>query len=286
MRRITAVAALAGIAAASLLGMATPALADGWGSTTCDQVPSPVCDLVAGSGPAGGTAGGNRPGAGGPAVGIGGSPDPFACRTVPVDYQPPGQPPEGPGGWFMVLCSADGKNHQGPIWIPAEGSATPILSPAQVAEMARKRLQLPTPRISANPAGDQLVNLPTWMWLSSGWEPVSATASVPGVSVTATAKPTSVSWSMGDGSTVTCTGAGTPFRAGSDPRAPSPDCGHTYRTSSAKQAGQAFPVTATVHWAVTWSGAGQGGTFPNLTTTGNAAFRVAESQALNNKGGG
>jgi hypothetical protein len=90
---------------------------------------------------------------------------------------------------------------------------------------------------------------------------------------------------MGDGATVTCTGAGTPFQPGTDPKAPSPTCGHTYRTSSASQPGQAFPVTATVHWTVTWSGAGQGGTFPDMTTTGNAAFRVAESQALNNNGG-
>jgi hypothetical protein len=143
---------------------------------------------------------------------------------------------------------------------------------------------LPAPTIAANPVGDQLVNLPTWLWLSA-WQPVSATASVPGVSVTAVAMPTSVSWSMGDGAVVTCAGSGTPFRPGGDPRAPSPDCGHTYRISSANQPGQAFPVTATVHWTVTWSGAGQSGTFPDLTTTGNAAFRVAESQALNNGGG-
>jgi hypothetical protein len=114
---------------------------------------------------------------------------------------------------------------------------------------------------------------------------MSATATVPGVSVMAVATPTSVSWSMGDGSSVTCTGEGTPFRPGSDPKASSPDCGHIYQSSSASQAGQAFPVTATVHWTVTWAGAGQGGTFPDMTTTGNAAFRVAESQALNNGGG-
>jgi hypothetical protein len=150
--------------------------------------------------------------------------------------------------------------------------------------MARNRLRLPAPAIAANPVGDQLVNLPTWLWLSS-WEPVSATATVPGVSVTAVATPTSVSWSMGDGAVVTCAGQGTPFRPGGDPKAPSPDCGYTYRSSSATQPGQAFPVTATVHWTVTWAGAGQSGTFPDLTTTGNAAFRVAESQALNNGGG-
>lgn len=194
------------------------------------------------------------------------------------------------GSWYLWQCSGngavDGAYHL-PVWIPngPQGpGAAPAPSPAQLAQMARNQLQLPTPSIAANPAGEQLVNLPTWMWLSNGWRPVSATASVPGVSVTATATPTSVVWSMGDGSTVTCTGAGTPFPPGTAPTASSPDCGHTYRSSSASQAGQAFPVTATVHWTVTWVGAGQGGVFPDLTTTGNAAFRVAESQALNNGG--
>jgi hypothetical protein len=192
------------------------------------------------------------------------------------------------GSWYVWKCTTagvtDGLYHP-PVFIPngqPGPGAAPVPSPAQLAQIAHNQLRLPTPTIAANPAGEQLVNLPTWMWLSSGWGPASATASVPGVSVIAVATPTSVSWSMGDGSTVTCTGGGTPFQPGTDPKASSPDCGHTYRTSSASQAGQAFPVSATVNWTVTWAGAGQGGVFPDLTTTGNAAFRVAESQALNN----
>jgi hypothetical protein len=39
-------------------------------------------------------------------------------------------------------------------------------------------------------------------------------------------------------------------------------------------------VTATVHWSVTWAGAGQGGVFPDLTTTATVPVPVAESQAL------
>ncbi|QFZ18482.1 hypothetical protein [Saccharothrix syringae] len=196
------------------------------------------------------------------------------------------QPGQGPGAWYVWKCTGEGvvdALYRPPVWIPdgQQPDAALLPSPAELAQMARKQLRLPTPTIAANPARDQLVNLPTWMWLSGGFGPVSATASVPGVSVTATATPTSVTWSMGDGSTVTCTGAGTPYTSATDPKAPSPDCGHVYRRSSAGQAGQAFPVTATVHWTVTWSGAGQGGTFPEMTTTGNADFRVAESQALN-----
>ncbi|MEV8440088.1 hypothetical protein AB0425_22145 [Actinosynnema sp. NPDC051121] len=187
----------------------------------------------------------------------------------------------------MVLCSPDGKDPltHGPIWVPSGGSAEPALSPEQLAAIARNRLRLPSVAISANPGEVQLVNLPTWLWLSGGWQEVAASASVPGVSVTAVATPMSVTWEMGDGVTVKCPGAGTPYKAGTHPKAPSPDCGHVYRRSSASQPGQAYPVTATVHWTVTWSGAGQGGTFPDMTTTGNVTFRVAESQALNNGGG-
>jgi hypothetical protein len=194
------------------------------------------------------------------------------------------------GSWYVWMCSRAGVAdalYRPPVWIPEgqEPEAAQLPSPEELAQMAHQQLRLPEPSIAASPSGDQLVNLPTWLWLSDGWGPVSATASVPGVSVTATATPISVTWSTGDGATVTCTGAGTPFDPGSDPRAPSPDCGHTYRSSSASQPGQAFPVTATVHWTVSWSGAGRSGTFPEMTTTSTTAFRVAESQALNNGGG-
>jgi hypothetical protein len=159
-----------------------------------------------------------------------------------------------------------------------------------VARQAVSQLRLDSPRIGSNPAPGtaQLVSLPTWLWIGpAGWGARSATATVPGVSVTATATPTTVSWSMGDGSsTVTCRGPGTVFPAGGDPKASSPDCGHTYTRSSAGQPGEAFGVTATITWAISWAGGGQAGTLPALTTQATAAFTVAESQALVAAGGG
>ncbi|MFD7660414.1 hypothetical protein ACFV4N_41110 [Actinosynnema sp. NPDC059797] len=262
---------------------ASPAVPDPWGDVNCAQDPSPTCDLGAGighrPGPVTGRPGGVEP----PAEHE--DDDPYAdCRHVPARFHDPVEQPEGPGGWFMVLCSTDGKDplSHGPVWI-ADDSAQSI-SPQQLAQTARERLRLPSVQIARNPVGTQLVNLPTWLWLPGGWQEVSESASVPGVSVTATAKPVSVSWSMGDGNTVTCAGPGTAYTTSADPKAPSPDCGHLYRRSSAGQPGETFPVTATVRWTVTWSGAGEGGTFPDMTTTGTASFRVAESQALNHGG--
>jgi hypothetical protein len=196
-----------------------------------------------------------------------------------------GPTPGQPGAWYVYECEGTGvvpAVYHAPVWIPdgRPGGAPPA---AELARQARERLVLPSPRIEANPVGAQLVNLPTWLWLDRGsWGERSATAEVPGVSVTAVARPTSVSWSMGDGVSVTCPGQGTPFPVGGDPRAASPDCGHVYRSSSAGQPGQVFVVTATVHWVVTWAGAGQSGTFPDLTTSATERFRVAEAQALVN----
>jgi hypothetical protein len=205
----------------------------------------------------------------------------WAVPAVAVADPTPGEP----GAWYVYRCDQAGvvdALYRPPVWIP-DGRPGAAPSAAQLAEQARSQLLLPSPRIEANPVGAQLVNLPSWLWLDpASWGPRSATAQVPGVSVTAVARPTSVSWSMGDGTSVTCRGQGTPFPPGGDPKATSPDCGHIYRGSSARQAGQAFPVTATVHWAITWAGAGQGGTFPDMTTTSAARLRVAEAQALGN----
>lgn len=206
-------------------------------------------------------------------------------RVVPVDAPRPGRS----GAWYVYKCMQDGVRdavYRPPVWIPdapkRPGQAA-LPSPAQLARAAYNQLRLPSPDIEANPAGEQLVGLPTWLWMGRNeWSPVSATASVPGVSVTAVARPTSVVWSLGDGTTVTCAGPGTSYTASASPTQTSPDCGHTYRTSSAGRPDGAFAVSATVHWRVTWSGAGQSGVFPDMTTVSNAAFRVAESQALNN----
>jgi hypothetical protein len=278
--RVTASAVVVGVGA---LSIATPVLADpGLGAVDCTQTPSPACELAAGTGGSGGTTGSipehDGPGAGRPGTGSqAGSADSTlaSCSYRPSGYRPPGAAGSGAvptGAWLDGVCSATGVIET-PEYVVA-------LTPAEIAQLARSQLRLPAPDIAASPASDQLVHLPTWLWLSSVWEPISATASVPGVSVTAIAVPILVTWVMGDGGTVTCQGPGSPFPAGSDPKSASPDCGYTYRTSSAGQRGEAFDVTATVTWTVTWSGAGQGGVFPNMTTAASASFRVAESQAI------
>jgi len=177
--------------------------------------------------------------------------------------------------------------YRAPVWIADAGpAAVPAPDPAALAEQARNQLRLRGPAINMSPARDQLVRLPTWLWLdSAGWDPVAATAAAGGVSVTAVARPSQVTWSLGDGGTVTCAGRGTPFPPGADPASGSPDCGYTYRHRSLGQPGGTFPVRATVRWDVSWSGAGQTGEFPGLTTVSATQARVIDVPALTTGGG-
>lgn len=213
-------------------------------------------------------------------------------RVASVTFRPHdaalAQEPGQRGAWYVYRCSGSGGRdalYRAPVWIPDGATPEPLPSPAELARQARSQLRLSPPRIDSSPAGTQLVNLPTWLWLDRAtWQPQSATASVPGMAVTATATPTSTSWSMGDGSTLTCSGPGAPFPAGGDPHAASPDCGHTYHRSSAAEPNEQFPATATVRWRITYSGAGASGALPDLTTTGSASFPVTEAQALGHGG--
>ncbi|WP_020663127.1 hypothetical protein [Amycolatopsis benzoatilytica] len=189
------------------------------------------------------------------------------------------------GAWYVYRC-AGGPGHDAlyrpPVFIPdrQQPDAAPAPSPEQLAVQARSQLRLAGPRVASNPAGAQLVAVPTWLWIRhEDWIPRSATATAGDVSVTATATPAEVTWSMGDGTTETCTGPGRAFTA-ADPHVASPDCGHTYRRSSAAAPNGAYPVVATVRWTVAWAGTGASGTVPDLTTETAASFRVAEVQAL------
>jgi hypothetical protein len=196
------------------------------------------------------------------------------------------------GGWFYNPCrSGDGRNlrqWQGPVWVtfPAAGP-TPLIDPGALAQEAYRLLPIPTPRLGTNPppSRSQLVNIATWLWVErSTWGARTATVSVPGESVTATATPRQVIWSMGDGHTVLCDGAGTPYEEGRSPSGQQPTCSYTYERSSAGELGDQFSVRATVTWLVTWSAVGvtpSSGQLPPLQRSGQLSLTVGEAEALN-----
>jgi len=212
-----------------------------------------------------------------------------------------GVPQSRPGGaYYDFHCqtvSASGATVgevQGTTWVPNAGTQSglpaavplpPVPPPPQVlAREAADQLLLPAPRLEVSPAADrdQVVGFPTWLWLDpESFTPRTRTVAVPGESVTARAVPVSTSWVLGDGSTLTCTGAGTPYTPGGTPTAGSPDCGHTYLRPSVGQPGGRYPVTVTTRWQISWAGAGQAGVLPELSRTALGSLRVAEVQTLN-----
>ena len=106
----------------------------------------------------------------------------------------------------------------------------------------------------------QLVGVRTWLWVDpADWQPMSATATIVGLSATVTAQPTKVIWTMGDGSMVICNGPGTPYKPTVPDREQSSSCSYTYQHDGT------YTVRATIVWTVSWTATnGQGGTLPNV----------------------
>ncbi|MCY0930967.1 ATP/GTP-binding protein [Streptomyces sp. H27-H1] len=167
---------------------------------------------------------------------------------------------------------------------PADGGG-PVIDPAVVAQQAVDKMLLRPPQvgITPKPGGKGVVGMPVYMWTATGPEtygPNTASASIGPVSVTATARVKKIVWNMGDGKSVTCTTAGTPYKAEYG-KTPSPDCGHRY-TAPSSTAGGKYHVTATSTWAIDWqvtSGA-QAGQLTEVRTT-SVDITVVEVQVLN-----
>lgn len=161
-----------------------------------------------------------------------------------------------------------------PAGTPAAGA--PAVDPRVVAQQAVDSMALRPIRIGLTPpAGSSaptLLGIPTWMWVDqpgpTSFGPASASASAGSVTVTAQAKVASVTWDMGDGTTVQC-GEGTPYSPAYE-AAPSPTCGHRYQTPGT------YTVRATSHWIIDWAG---GGTSGRITTALNSAASVTVAEA-------
>lgn len=167
------------------------------------------------------------------------------------------------------------------VWLPGKPD-TVVVDPLTLVYEAIATMQLAPPLIKTAPGAGQigLVNMPVWLWLTkteNTWGPIVRSASVPGLSVTATGHVKAVDWTLGDGSTVRCEGAGTPYDKSSGVK-DSPDCGHRYKTTSRDLPHCMYPVTATAQWEITWrSTLGDTG---QIAMTEQAATQVRIGEAV------
>ncbi|WP_322500220.1 ATP/GTP-binding protein [Streptomyces rochei] len=196
--------------------------------------------------------------------------DKRVCTYKLADPQPPagsldweGHEP-GDGAVYEQTCGwegLEGNTIVRMVWL-AEPPEQETIDPAVLAQRAVDSMTLLGPDIASPRAtGRYTVGVPMWMWVNQSattYGPNTASASAGGVTVTAIAKVSKIVWQMGDGSTVTCAGPGTPYK-GSSSMAESPTCGHRYSATSADAPDGRYSVTATSTWTIDWQGGGQSG---------------------------
>lgn len=159
----------------------------------------------------------------------------------------------------------------------------PVMSPSQAGAIAVARLRLPVtpPKVGPDPNLNKwkmaAVGYPLWIWADGPTHVGPVSDSVGGLTVSLDAQLTKTVFRMGDGGTVTCTGAGTPYRNSTKPGTPSPNCGYRYEEPSLP--GGNYTVSAVSYWAVTWTVNGTSGVITVPSTT-SAPLPVGEVQVL------
>ncbi|MFK3984470.1 hypothetical protein ACI2K4_29365 [Micromonospora sp. NPDC050397] len=209
------------------------------------------------------------------------SPQPAAGDPAWKGHEP------GDGTVYRQRCFGDLVGEL--VWREDPPPGTPgSLSPAQLAARAVKELPMRGAQIgiSPNQAGTGLVGLPVWMWTAvtpQTWGPITATASVPGLSVTARGIATKITWEMGDaGRSIVCDNPGTPYDKAKYGASASPTCGYDgYSQPSRAKPGGRYTVTATTTWHIDWWVVGGGATgAETVTRESTASIRIDELQVV------
>ncbi|WP_404348499.1 hypothetical protein LG324_13005 [Phycicoccus jejuensis] len=165
------------------------------------------------------------------------------------------------------------------VWLAQPPAGAPP-DPRALARTALARMNLRAGAIGIVPESAPgrvgLVGMPTWMWVAdpgaSTTGPITRSVSAGGYTVTATGWLQKIVWDMGDGQSVTCSGAGTQYQDRYGKQS-SPTCGYTYTRQGR------YTVTASSYWSVDWSGIGQSGSIP-VTLSRTAQIAVGEVQVL------
>lgn len=229
----------------------------------------------------------------------------YVQLAPPADQSsPPSGKSASVGAWYLctTYCpppGIGGRDCYGmTFWSEVPPAGITTYTPAQAAALLVKSFQLTGITIGMapedkthtdDPVGTAAyrrtwVGIPVWLWVQNpqplNFGPYSKSATLGGVTVTATAQVDSVRWSSGDGQTVTC-GAGTAFDAAAmqdELATDSPTCGFRYQKTSGPGT---FAVTATSRWVVRWTGGGTNGTIAVPSVRSATQIHVGQLESVN-----
>ncbi|HKE77566.1 MAG TPA: hypothetical protein VKB57_28355 [Acidimicrobiales bacterium] len=194
--------------------------------------------------------------------------------------------PNGDGTWRLdrVFQFAPGPDAQ---------AAAPVVPADVVARLAVGQIRPPTPRPATAPriGLSTIVGISTWMWVdTTQWRPITRTASVGPVGVTATVTPATVTWDMGEGhgkQPAVCDGPGRMYQLDVPDDLQHTDCAYVFQWASTDHrhddhVGDSYHATATITWTVAWRtvDGSQTGSLADLHTTTPFDIRVNEIQPV------
>ncbi len=226
---------------------------------------------------------------GAPGGGISRPPGASSCTgwSPAADIDPETQPTDfgtvkvDPDGVTAILYYRDCDGRRQFVWIRQEPPE--VIASLALDDIRTRLLEQPVPDVS--PMSRGIVNLETWLAVDDPGAQ-SVTASIPGLSVTATAVVASTSWTFDDGAAppveVVCDGLGEPWSPADGDR-PAP-CGHTF--TGATRAEAPYTVAVRVTWDVSWAASnGATGTLaPIVSDAAELTYPIDEIQTIGTRG--
>ena len=190
--------------------------------------------------------------------------------------------PTGVYDRYIVKCNAPapagpGVNRPYGFWV----ERTPPIPPETLRTQARARINPPLPAPGGAPSLDDatFAQFETWLWVDDATGVLDASATQGLVTVTVTATPIDLRWSLGDGETLSCAYPGRPWTLEIDREGTW--CSHTYTSSSIDEPGGVYNASVTVTWEFSWwINARPQGSFGTFDATAEFPVRVEEIQAL------
>jgi hypothetical protein len=190
--------------------------------------------------------------------------NPVTC--VPV-YLPVGGAQAGVG-FTADTSSACALDFGPPKKNKKQGKGPSLPSPEQLAQIASDHaVALATdPQLAMAPGRIGLTGLPTYVWLAPRPHAVAASAGVPGLTVTAEARPVQFTWDFGDGRDLVTSSPGRAWKPGREG-----NVSHTYETKGR------YEMRVEVVWEARWrAGSGPWHDLGYFSNRGSASYRVRQ----------